>query len=63
MTAFEKSALQAAHPFGGNVIADHAYVVRKLETRGLVEIVSRETLDDSLNYILTPAGKDAHKAL
>lgn len=51
-------ALKAAFPFGGNASKSVESVIRKLEKQGLVEVVSHEPLDGSLNYVLTAKGKE-----
>ena len=56
-------AIKAAHPFGGCALLFQEDVIRDLEADGLVEVVSYNPCDSSLNYVLTPKGKIALKAI
>jgi hypothetical protein len=62
-TNLEIQALKAAYPFGGCALLFHADVVKGLESRGLVKIVCWDPLDESIGYVLTPAGKDVLKTM
>ena len=57
MDDLKQQALIAAHPFGGSAQKFQEPVIRKLEDEGLVEVVSYEPTDGSLNYVLTDAGQ------